>query len=1124
MSIIVALQHRTSYHYPRPASLSPQIIRLRPAPHTRTPILSYSLTIEPPDHFLNWQQDPFGNHLARLVVPERTDHLIVTVDLVAELVTVNPFDFFLEPEVETIPFDYEPGLAHDLAPYRATVETWGPDLDAWYTDTVASCGLDPARPAAGDGVDTVSFLLRLTQRLADTIRYEIRYEPGVQSSKVTVTRAAGSCRDSAWLLVETLRRLGLAARFVSGYLVQLTPDVKPLDGPGGPDADFTDLHAWTEVFLPGAGWVGLDATSGLAAGEGHIPLVASPEPQRAAPITGSSDIAADRFDYANEVVRLQEAPRSTLPYDNGDWERVVDLGHQVDEVLTAEDVRLTMGGEPTFVSADDFESEQWTTAADGADKRRKARALSARLHDRFAPGGVVQHGQGKWYPGEPLPRWEIRLVWRLDGVPVWQDRSRLADPSDDLGHDHTTARTVAEAIAGRFAVPADLVRDTYEDPVYGLWREASLPVDVDPTSTDLDDEDQRRALMSLFDGGLGGVVGTFFPLGFAGGRWQTSTWPLRRAQVFLTPGTSPMGMRLPLDTLPTDPETWPDAEEERDPLEDRGPLAPDGPSGPGPAAMTDPVIVRTALAVEARDGVVRIFLPPLPTIEAGLTLLHTVEDALAATGVTATLEGYALAYDPRVDRLSVTPDPGVIEVNVPPARSWDELYSITDGLYDDARQVGLATEKFHLDGRHTGTGGGNHITIGGPTPRDSPLLRNPALLASMITYWQHHPSLSYAFSGMFVGPTSQSPRVDEARHENLHELEIALGELDRAPDPSPWLADRALRHLLTDLTGNTHRAELCIDKLYSPDHARGRLGLLELRAFEMPPHPRMAMVQYLMVRAIVARLWNKPYRMPLVRWGTDLHDRYLLPHYLAEDARAVTHDLNAAGFAFDAGWLEPFFEFRFPRYGTIVAGGTSVELRAAIEPWLVLGEEARQNGTARYVDSSMERLQVKTHGFVPGRHALLVNRTPVPLRPTGRPGEEVAGIRYRAWHPPSALHPTIGVHHPLTFEIVDRWSRTPIGGARYHVAHPGGRAYDILPVNALEAEARRQSRFDDWTVADQARPEPRPDLDGPGVGDRLPRPATAEATVLEPFVADESPEAEVPVDVEFPVTFDLRGR
>ena len=563
----------------------------------------------------------------------------------------------------------------------------------------------------------------------------------------------------------------------------------------------------------------------------------------------------------------------------------------------------------------------------------------------------------------------------------------------------------------------------------------------------------------------------------AGGReggegWATTRWTFRRGHLALVPGDSPMGLRLPLDAL-----TWREAppdDPEASPFEERAPLASRKSRRRRRKAkeLEPEAVPRGALCVEVRRGRLFVFLPPTPRLEHFVDLVGVVEAAAAQLGLAVVLEGYLPPFDPRLVRLLVTPDPGVIEVNIHPASSWPELVEITNGVCADARATQLGTETFHLDGAHAGTGGGNHMTIGGPTPADSPLLRRPDLLQSLITYWQHHPSLSYVFSGRFIGPTSQAPRADEARHESLYELEIAFAELERlrsvAGDAGdggafetapPWLVDRLFRHLLVDVTGSTHRAELCIDKLFSPDSERGRQGLLELRGFEMPPHPRMALVQALLVRALIARFWAEPYSGPLVRWGTELHDRFLLPWYAAADLAEVVDDLRRHGFGFDPAWLAPFLEFRFPRIGAVQVAGVAVELRAAIEPWSVLGEEVTSTGTARYVDSSLERLQVSVDGLTAGRHVLTCNGVPVPLHSTGTPGAYVAGVRYRAWKPPSALHPTIGVHAPLVFDLVDRWNGRSLGGCTYYVSHPGGRAYDRFPVNANEAEARRASRF-----------------------------------------------------------------
>jgi len=1114
MSVTVALTHTTKYSYDELTTMSPQVVRLRPAPHTRTPIKSYALNISPSEHFINWQQDPFGNHLARIVFPEAVKEFEVEVKLVADLVAINPFDFFLEPDAEVSPFQYSDTLKRELSPYLQTVEIWSGELEDWKN----SCIPNEER--------TVDYLIGITQKLSKLVDYEIRYEPGVQSSDTTVSRGAGSCRDSAWFLVETLRHLGFAARFVSGYLVQLVPDVKPISGPAGPSEDFTDLHAWTEVYLPGAGWVGLDPTSGMAAGEGHIPLVASPEPQSAAPISGSASNPAAHFEYTNIVTRIEDEPRSTKPYQNDQWWKIQQVGEDVDKSLRSQGINLTMGGEPTFVSATDLESEEWNTAADGKDKRQKSNKLARLLKQEFAEDGIIQYGQGKWYPGEPLPRWEIALVWRKDKKKLWKDSSLLADPYTDLGHDDAVCKRFTEYLAQELRIENALIQTCYEDPIYGLWRKASLPIDLNPESKQFKDGNNSEILNAL-EQDLSEPAGYLIPIDrqYGTNKWLTSTWPIKRSQTFLIPGNSPIGMRLPLDTLPEGEET--DLEET--PERDLGEWLPElrDASEINTATVCDPIVVRKALCCEVRDGVVRVFLPPLTRIEYTIDLLKAIETAARKANIAIVLEGYPIAGDNRIERMSVTPDPGVIEVNIHPCKSFSELTQVSETLYEMARSIGLATEKFHLDGRHTGTGGGNHITLGGPSPDQSPLLKDPTLLCSIVRYWQNHPSLSYLFSGLFVGPTSQAPRVDEARMESLHELEIALSEVENAENPTPWLADRALRHILTDLTGNTHRAELCIDKLYSPDNARGRLGLLELRAFEMPPHFQMAMVTYLLVRATVARLAAEPYRQPLIRWGTDLHDRFLLPHYLADDISQVCSDLSNFGFKFDPTWFEPFFSFRFPRFGSIISGNVSLELRSAIEPWLVLGEESSESGTSRYVDSSMERLQVKTVGLMEERHRILVNGHELPLRSTGRPGEYVAGVKYRAWHPPSALHPTIGVHTPLTFEIADRWNNKVIGGAKYHVSHPGGRSYDVLPVNASEAESRRQSRFDESTLVQQGSLSQK-DLVGSEVALAQPAVNSVAGSVakVESMVTDYAPTivSEAEIDQDFPTTLDLRKK
>jgi uncharacterized protein (DUF2126 family)/transglutaminase-like putative cysteine protease len=1090
MAIRIALHHKTSYRYDRQVALSPHEVRLRPAPHARTPILSYSLTVEPKEHFINWQQDPYGNYIGRFVFPEKADKLEFTVDLVADMTVINPFDFFIEPYAATFPFAYPELLQSELSPYLQT-EPAGPLLAEW----VAAV----RRDLLAHPMSTNDFLVALNQRLQGKIGYLLRMEPGVQTPEDTLLKCSGSCRDSGWLLVHILRELGLAARFVSGYLIQLRADQQALDGPSGPVEDFTDLHAWAEVYIPGAGWIGLDPTSGMLTGEGHIPLACTAMPSSAAPVTGFTDKAEVEFFHEMTVTRIHEDPRVTKPYSESDWQKIEQLGQQVDADLKRQDVRLTQGGEPTFVSIDDMDGAEWNTLAHGDKKRELAGKLTQRLKNHFAPGGMLHYGQGKWYPGEPLPRWALNIFWRVDGQPMWFDPTLFSSDDADDGYGSEDAGRFTAELVKSLGLPESSAIPAYEDVLLQAQREQALPRNVDPLRADLKAPEERRRLARLLERGLGQVAGWVLPLKardydpsvMLGTSWQTSVWPIRREHLYLIEGDSPIGLRLPLATLPWVLPEDRETEFEIDPFAPRGALpvaekaaekaaekkekrpilglapgkaAERAAAKPKPADPSAREVIHTALCVEARAGRLYIFMPPLKRIEDYLALVTAVESTAAKLKMKLRIEGYAPPRDPRIKLLSVTPDPGVIEVNIHPAATWNELvYNVTT-LYEEARLTRLGTEKFMLDGRHTGTGGGNHATLGGATAEDSPMLRRPDLLKSLITYWQVHPALSYLFSGTFIGPTSQAPRVDEARDDNLYELAIAFQQMDKVlptlhPGDKPWMVDRLLRNLLVDLTGNTHRSEFSIDKLYSPDGPTGRLGLVEFRAFEMPPHERMSLLQMLLLRALVARFWNQPFNAKLVHWGTALHDRWMLPHFVAQDIRDVARDLRAAGYPFEDHWFEPFVEFRFPRFGTVVYEGVEMELRQAIEPWNVLGEEVAAGGTARYVDSSVERMQLRVRGLTDGRHVVACNGRMLPLHPTGIPGEYVAGVRFRAWSPWSALHPTIGVQAPLVFDLVDTWNGRSIGGCTYHVAHPGGRNETGSPVNANAAEARRVARF-----------------------------------------------------------------
>jgi uncharacterized protein (DUF2126 family) len=731
------------------------------------------------------------------------------------------------------------------------------------------------------------------------------------------------------------------------------------------------------------------------------------------------------------------------------------------------------------------------------------------MRDRFSTGALLHFGQGKWYPGEELPRWALGCYWRNDGVAIWEKQSLFAQDGKNYGYSASDARRFLDALTRRLQVSPDFTITAYEDIFFHLWKERRLPEIIDPLDPKLQEFAERARLAHMFERAADQPIGYVLPLRriptrSGTPRWTSQPWFALSERMFLTPGDSPMGYRLPIEAMPwtkpedltwsfdTDPFHWRDKLPQRPerrmdlfslpPAEDEPQAAADKakPKADEEKALTQ---TRPALCVQARGGKLCLFMPPVDYLADYLDLVAAIEDTSAHLSMPVSIEGYAPPNDTRIAVFKVTPDPGVIEVNIQPAASWDALVQNTTAVYELARETRLGTEKFMLDGQHTGTGGGNHLVIGGPTADDSAFLRRPDLLRSMVNYWQNHPSLSYLLSGLFIGPTSQHPRVDEGRVESLYELEIAFDQIpERGSAPvSKRMADRLFRHLLTDVTGSTHRAEFCIDKLDPPEGAGTRLGLLELRAFEMPPHARMSLTQQLLVRALIAQFWRKPYRQKLIPWGNSLHDRFMLPYFVQADWEDVVDDLNRAGYGFRSDWFAPHFEFRFPPIGSVTARGIHLELRHALEPWNVLGEEASSGGTARSVDSSVERLQVKVAGMVGSRFAVLCNGRPVPLHPTGKDGEFVAGVRYRAWQPASCLHPDIPVHSPLVFDIVDTWSGHAIGGCTYHVVHPGGRANEHFPVNAYEAESRRLARFSSFghTPGPMTIPPERPNGEFP---------------------------------------------
>ena len=1058
MTIRVALEHRTSYTYNRLIELGSQLVRLRPCMHARTPIFSYAMDVTPSQHFCNWHQDPHGNFQARLVFPEKVKKFEVSIHLVVDLVVFNPFDFFIEDYCEEWPFTYQRSERTELRSFLSKRKKGN-----LFSALVESIDQTKRR--------TIDFLVEMNALIKDKVEYTIRMEPGVQTPEKTLQLGSGSCRDSAWLLVQVLRHCGVAARFVSGYLIQLKADKSSVDGPDGTDVDFCDLHAWAEAYVPGAGWIGLDPTSGLLAGEGHIPLACSPDPKSAAPITGTHERCKVTFEHHMSVRRLEDYGRAGRPYRDEDWQAIDECGALIDQQLDAHDVRLTLGGEPTFVYSRDPDADEWNTAALGSKKSELGDQLLRKLAGLWAPGAVLQHGQGKWYPGEELPRWAYHCVWRGDGEPLWQHPELLAETGQTLGQGIADGERLLQAIAQELRVDEEAIFPAFEDPWYYSWRERQLPSNVDPLKSNLDDKMERERLTKVFTQRLGSAVGHILPLREEGQGWQTGSWFLAHEHCFLLPGDSPLGFRLPLDSQP-----W-IAKEDRnpflpvDPTQDFTPPAPRVPKRIWPGenkAYTEPEqaisateIVRTAISIEPRDGILRVFLPPLESGEAFIELVEAVERAAFRCQYPIQLEGYPAPHSPQLKRMAITPDPGVLEVNVPPVDNWSDQVAQFQTLYEECHNLHLAADKFEVDGRHIGTGGGCHVVVGGAQPADSPWLRRPEVLASLLAYWVNHPSLTYVFSGGFVGPTSQAPRIDEARQDAIAELELALAQISREQEEvPPWLVDRVLRHILVDVTGNTHRTEICIDKLYNPDSPSGRLGLVEFRSFEMPPHWQMAAAQNLLIRGLISRFWQQPLVEPLARWGTLLQDKWMLPRYLDMDLQSVCAELQGHDVPIHPEWFKPHSDFRMPVLGSFIKDGVEVELRQAIEPWHVLGEESAAGGQARYVDSSCERIQVLVRGARSERHRLACNGYEVPLQPTGIADELVAGIRYRAWQPPSCLHPTLPINSPLHFDLYDELNGQALAGGTYHVMHPGGRASDTRPINSFEAEGRRSQRFE----------------------------------------------------------------
>ena len=986
MSLAVSVTHRVTRRFAHRVSLATHWLRLRPAPHTRAHVSAYSLRVLTEPHFLNWARDPFENHLARLDLPEPVPDLTVEVALLAELRITDPFDFLVEPHAHEHPFAYEPQLAKELGPYLR-IDGAGARLAPWLA------GLERGSRYVVDRVGALNVLVH--QHLASAAG------DGAIDLEAALARRCGTPRDLAWLLTLSLRALGLAARFTSGYRIVAA------DGDSTAGAS---LHAWSEVYLPGAGWIGLDPSAGLFVTEAYVPLASAPDPLRTEPVVGTrAPCDEERTETIDARIISPVAP--SWPYSERDWAGIGRVAATVDRDLRAAGVRLALGRELAFVPAGEAWAPEWTTATPGPTRRHVAGAFMAVLRERLAADGVVQESTGQQFAGEPLPRWRLCCVHRLDGAPVWR-RGDLLEAPACVGDKPplATARRFAEALVHRLGLPPNALVTAYEDPLHRLWREAQDTIAA-PSADDLRDPAHRRRLADELSLAAPTIpAGHVLPLAWdwASDGWRSGAWTFRRGRLYLLPGTSPMGYRLPLESLRTLQEP--------------------------PADDAD--CPRTALCVEVRDGRVCVFVPPLRDAEHYLALVAAIEETATALTQPVALEGYGPPADPRLHQIVLEPAPGVLMLSLPLAEGFDGQLAMLRTAYDEATRVGLRAEHVRADGTRAPLGASGALLLGGPTPDESPLGRRPEILRGLVVHWQRHPSLSYFFATRAIGPGGLAPRPDEGRADALYELAIALERIPAGEYPRPWLPDRLLRHLLASPDGDIRRAELCMDRLFDPATPDGRLGQLALRGWETPPCAEMAALQALLVAAVVALLARNPRVAAFERFGRALHDEFLLPTVLRHDLRTLLHDLDRAGYAFEPGWFAPFLDLLFPLHGRVQAGDIALELRTAHEPWPLLAEEVTPTGTARFVDSANERLEVRATGLTPARHVLVCNGRRVPLRTTGTEGEFVAGVRYKTWSPPATLHPTTRPVGELVFDLIDTRTGRAIAGCRFVPSPP----------------------------------------------------------------------------------------
>ncbi|MDQ8193999.1 transglutaminase family protein [Coraliomargarita sp. SDUM461004] len=663
--------------------------------------------------------------------------------------------------------------------------------------------------------------------------------------------------------------------------------------------------------------------------------------------------------------------------------------HQVEDSLQSQGIALTMGGEPTFIPAHP-DAPEWNNSAMGEQKLGYARRMTAELIRENYPGALTMQVFGKWYPGEPLPRWNCMLLHRKSGEPLWAETERILLDDVEGQNDPLAAEGLMQTTADQLGL-SDFVLPAYE-------TEKSTP------------------------------TGWVLPLDYVEGAWSSAEWPFSDSnplQLFM--GDSPVGLRLPLGDL---------------------------------AEGT----MRTALTIEVRHGALEIFVPPLDWegFQALIAFFNVTIGASEFSDIVFC--GYApKAAGDELLKFGLAADPGVLEVNLPPAATWAEYDRFLGQSARAASAVGLQLTKQQLNGAIYGTGGGAHLAFGGPSLEHNPFLLQPNRIVSILRYWQRHPALSYLFTGQYVGPGSQAPRVDEGPMHSLYELEVACeGVQGLAGAPEGELLDQFYRNLLTDSSGNTHRTEICFDKFCNPSAPNGKWGIIELRAFETFPQIETMSVIGLFVRTIIARLCQAPFTEPLHRFGPLLHDRYFLPAFLWEDVQAICDDLAAHGLAFEAEWLEPVLAFRCPSVGQLKVPGGHVDVRQAFESFPLMAEESQGANTVRVVDNSSDRLQVTlSEPGLAEEAVLLVNGVEVPFELVD--GKMICGVRYKCASAYPALHPHVPIQSPLEFEWVSKGSGETMQAARYHYWNPFAPIYEGRPQDAEEAAQRRAER---WQSAD----------------------------------------------------------